>query len=133
MSETCPGCGAAAGHGEESWMFACGTYEAHEVYSGNPYWDRTKECMEAQIASLTQALETERLLSKSLSEHVEAHEGELKAEIAALEGLVREMGEMLQDYPGLLMPCHAKEVIEEILNHPIVKKIMEEREDDNSK
>jgi hypothetical protein len=42
-----------------------------------------------------------------------------------LWALVKEMGKLLQDHPGLLTPCHANILISEILNRPLVKRITE--------
>lgn len=129
--------------------FACGT-ESRLVASGDLFskeeidsWlskhlKRDATCYKTQLAALTAEvaelqyqLETERLAHKSLSEHLEAHEGDLKEEVKELRGLVREMGRTI-----IALPADTREIwnaANELLDRPKVKEIMKEVEGGNTR
>jgi hypothetical protein len=109
----CPFCGAGI-HPEYEWMFACGTYEAHN-YDMTPYWDRTKACMETQLAA-------QKEIIREMGEKIEDMPCDCK--------LRNYSSSSKMEFGGDGWPHHVdckKYLIMKILNRPEVRKIMEEK------
>lgn len=109
MASKCPFCGAGKARMTDPFDYIC-DFECGTIMNGNHGPKRGDSCYEAELTRLREQveqtakecglqktdnerlrdeLEGEKLCYKSLADHVEVHEGELKAEVAHLGELLK--------------------------------------------
>ncbi|MFA5382474.1 MAG: hypothetical protein WC356_04855 [Candidatus Micrarchaeia archaeon] len=103
------------------------TLEADHLELGQLHTKTVVELYQAQtrIAVLEADLETEKLCFKSLSEHVEAHEGDLKEQLCQSQERLAEAEGYLRIYTALI----PDKTVEAFLDHAPTDFVMVKRED----